>query len=228
MNPRFLILLTTLAFLGFSGSTAAHPCQPGETPEVHKHCRGEVPDPDPEPVVPAEYTAELTTGDFVFGELTGLTSNRKGTGLPGNGMLEMDPAKSGGQDQWDTIFDACLSLVTDGQITGFQVSEGNWTINYTKSREGGGNIHITMRNLVIQPSTSVEYDPDRIDFDFDLHGAVAEGYPFLPDKEDFPSVFILDEYMLWAGVGGQGGFTCNSDGRQSLNPYSTLEITRTK
>jgi hypothetical protein len=222
MNPRYLILLTTLVFLGFSGSAAAHPCQgPGDT---HKHCPTDTPGTD----IPAEYTAELTVGGFEFGKLKGLTANRKGMALPGNEPLEMEPAKPGGQDQWDTIFDACLSLVTDGQITGFQVLEGNWTINYTKSREGGGNIQITMRNLVIQPSTSDEYDPDRVDFDFDLHGAVAEGYPFLPDDEEYPTFFELDEYMLWAGVGGQGGFACNSDGRQRLIPSSTLVITRTK
>jgi hypothetical protein len=90
MNPRYLILLTTLVFLGFSGSAAAHPCQgPGDT---HKHCPTDTPGTD----IPAEYTAELTVGGFEFGKLKGLTANRKGMGLPGNEPLEMEPAKPGG------------------------------------------------------------------------------------------------------------------------------------
>jgi len=39
LNTRFLTVLTTLAFLGFTVSAVADPCQPGETPEDHKHCR---------------------------------------------------------------------------------------------------------------------------------------------------------------------------------------------
>jgi hypothetical protein len=49
MKARYLILLTTLAFLGFSVSAVAHPCQDGDDPLDHKHCR-DAPTSPPEPL----------------------------------------------------------------------------------------------------------------------------------------------------------------------------------
>ena len=172
----------------------------------------------------AMYTAELTAGDFVFGKLEHLTANNKGTGLPGNADLVMvpDPGNSGG---WDYIFkndiNDCSSLVEGGVVTGFGVLEGNWSISYNRSK-GLNKIHITMRDLVILPDTSGNYS--QVQFDLDLHGKFAKNLPFLPESGS--REFQLTQYKLWAGASGQGGFTCNSDGRPPLIPASTLVITR--
>jgi len=222
MKIRYLTLLTTLAFLCFSGSAIAHPCErePG-----HMHCDTD-PGGGPEP----EYTAELTRGDFVFGGNSGilenLTVDRKGTSLPGNQLLEMDPMVDASLDEWDKIFQDCSLLVTGEQITGFDVQASNWSINYTKSRRSSGNVYIAMRNLRIYPPPSDDYT--NVDFDFDLHGVVALGESFLPTESGGSIVHELTEYKLWAGAGGQGGFTCNSDGRPALENISYLKITRTK
>ncbi len=45
MNTRYLAILATLAFLGFSVPAAAHDCD-GHKDKTHKHCPG---DPTPEP-----------------------------------------------------------------------------------------------------------------------------------------------------------------------------------
>lgn len=219
MNFRILTILTALAFLGFSVTALAHPCDrdPG-----HRHCNTE-----PEP----EYTAELTTGDFVFGTSTGtldgLTPNRKGTGLPGNQLLEMDPDPDGASG-WATIFGDCSALVSGGVVTGFDVQDDNWSIHYTKSKRDLNKIHITMRNLIIYPGTSQDYS--QVQFDLDLHGEIETQVPFLPDKGDPPSEFQLIKYKLWAGGHGPNGqFTCNSvgggwDDWPLLDLESTLEI----
>jgi hypothetical protein len=80
-----------------------------------------------------------------------------------------------------------------------------------------------MRNLeAIDPYSSETVNAD---FDFDLHGDVSniEQNPFPPDDV---SVFHLTHCKPWAGVGGRGGFVCNSDGRPGLDPDITLTITR--
>lgn len=227
MNTRILILFTTMAFLGFSGSATAHRCQGPE--DTHKHCGD---GPGPETDVPAEYSVKLALGDFVFvddksvvTELNKLTTNRKGTSLPGNQMLKMDPMVSDSQGVWDAIFYDC-TLVIGGYIDGFDVQANKWSVNYTKERGTAGNVYLEMRDLQIYPLPTVEYS--NVDFDFDLHGAVAPGETFLPEEIDNSIVHVLTEYKLWAGMGGQGGFTCNSDGRPALENNSYLQITRTK
>jgi hypothetical protein len=222
MKIRYLTLLTTLVFLGFTVSAfAGKPVCPGDP-----RCK---PDDGGGDETTAEYTAELISGGFVFatatGKLLGLTANRKGRSLPGGFRLEMVPETA---FAWDYIFlKDCSALLPSG-VAGFGVLAGNWWINYTRSKGGPDKIHITMRDLDIYPKTSQNYNG--VDFDFDLHGEIATGEPFLPETVNSSVEHQLTRYMLWAGANGQGGFTCNSagggwDGWAELRP-STLKITR--
>jgi hypothetical protein len=227
MSIRLLAVLTTLAFLGLSGSAAAHPCpNPGDG---HKHCLTEPPETDG----PAQYTAVLTSDAFEFApsKLEGLTANSRGTALSGDfaiGMAQVEPVAIYLVDQVAPVESSyifnyhCKNLVDPGPA-GFSVMAGNWSINYIEQKKGPGHVYIEMRNLEV-------FDPDsgetvNANFDFDLHGDVSniEQNPFPPDDV---SVFHLTHYKLWAGVGGRGGFVCNSDGRPGLDPEITLTITR--
>ena len=206
MNVRNLTLLVTLIFFGFNISAfAGKPNKPGGGGNT------------------AKYTAELTAGDFVFasGTISGLTAEKKGTSLTGDFKLEMIPESA---FAWNYIFlPDCSALLPDG-ISGFGVPAGQWWVNYTRSKRSPGNIHITMRDLVVYPGTSSSYSG--VDFDLDLHGEVVSGIPFLPANLGQTSTHKLTVYKLWAGANGPGGFTCNSDGQPSLDTPSTLVIKR--
>jgi len=225
-----LAALTTLAFLGLSGSAAAHPCT---TPnDGHKHCLTAPPETDG----PAQYTAVLSSDDLAFEFdpfiLRDLTANSRGTTLSGDfgiGMAQVKPVAIYLADQEEPVEDKyifnyhCPDLVEFGAVL-FNVVAGNWSINYIEQKKGPGHVYIVMRNLEVFDPVSGE--PVHADFDFDLHGDLIGDMPFLPDQGDPASEFFLTEYKLWAGVGGRGGFVCNSDGRPGLNPDITLTITR--
>ena len=193
--------------------------------------KGKPPKDNPPGETKAEYTAELTAGDFVFaaGKLTGLTANSKGTSLSGNFRLEMAPEIA---FTWDYIFlSDCADLLTDSGVTGFGVLTEDWDISYTRSRRGPDKIHITMNNLIIYPGTSPNYS--QVDFDLHLHGVIADNMDFLPESVGSSVSHQLTKYKLWAGAAGQGGFTCNSagggwDGWAELQQpnTNTLKITR--
>ena len=84
-----------------------------------------------------------------------------------------------------------------------------------------GHVYIVMRNL--ENITNLEPGYSKADFDFDLHGDVAEGDLFPPETS---TEITLTEYKLWAGIGGREKILCNSDGRPDLLPEIKLVITR--
>jgi len=227
MSIRLLAVLATLAFLGLSGSAAAHPCpNPGDG---HKHCLTEPPETD----VQAQYTAVLSSDAFAFApdELEGLTANSRGTALSGDFAIEaaqVEPVTIYLGDQEEPVESSyifnyhCSTLVGWGPA-GFSVVAGNWSINYIEQKKGPGHVYIEMRNLEVIDLVSGE--TVNADFDFDFHGDVIGDTPFLPE-EGSASTFYLTQYKLWAGVGGRNGFVCNSDGRPGLDPDITLTITR--
>jgi hypothetical protein len=235
MNHRYLTLLTTLAFLGFSSSALIAKQKCDEWPNC--------PNPNPEPEPGVVYTAELTDGDFVFASgttdpliLEGLTANRKGTALSGPDTDELWMDISGSNKAaWDYIFNPdpdpsrdCLQLVTEGSITSFNVAPGNWGISHIGAKGAPGHVYIVMRNLeiIIGPLLD-EYS--NAQFDFDLHGDVVLKKDgtfdlFPPEACGNPSTFNLNEYVLWGGIGGQYKIVCSSGGRLPLTPPTTLEI----
>jgi hypothetical protein len=230
MKARYLILLTTLALLGLPGSAGAHPCP--NPSDGHKHCDDEGPTPGT-----IMYTAELTTGSFVFAPviLTGLTANSRGTALSGDYDITM--SQEGPVHIYDEsacpdgpvpcpseavyIFNYhCPELVSSGLVT-FGVIAGNWGISHIGAKGTPGHVYIVMRNL--ENITNLDPAYSNADFDFDLHGDVAEGDLFPPVVS---TEITLTEYKLWAGVGGRDKILCNSDGRPDLLSDIKLKITR--
>jgi len=223
MKAQYLILITTLAILGFSSSVLiAKPEKCDDWPNCPN------PDPDPDPGV--VYTAVLTAGDFVFvfGELENLTANSRGTALSGPDTEPLYMMTRGSDETaWDYIFNPdpsrdCLQLVTDGHITSFGVAAGNWGISHIGAKGTPGHVYIVMRNLEIITAPLLD-QYSNADFDFDLHGDVDEDVLF-PPAAGTDSFFTLDEYVLWGGVGGRYKIICNSDGRLPLTPPTTLKI----
>ena len=205
MKIRYLTLLTTLVFLGFTVSAIA---------------KGGPPKPE------VVYTAVMT-GDFNFLEMD-LTVRKKGKSLSGNDTLKMNT-------ETDAIFkDKCSSLlgeigeVGSGEVgvVGFDVP--NWSISHTKSKGRLDQIHLTMNNLTIYPAPSTNYS--QVDFDLHLHGEIAGDDDFLPESGNV--AHTLTRYMLWAGGHGEEGwFVCNSTGNgmdtwEELPQEITLTITR--
>lgn len=230
MNPRYLILLITLAFLGFSSSALiAKPDKCDDWPNC--------PNPDPNPDVTATYTVQLIVGGFVFvtDELAGLTANSRGSTLSGDFDIRMSqeskveiydesacpgvsvPCPAGGV----FIFNYhCPELVNSGPVA-FDIMAGNWSINHIGAKGTPGHVYIAMRNLENISLLNPRYK--NADFDFDLHGDLYEGDLF-PPKES--TVIALTEYKLWAGVGGREKIVCNSDGQPLLLSDIKLKITR--
>lgn len=193
--------------------------------------KGKPPKDDPPTGTTAEYSAELTAGDFVFagnGSLEKLTANNKGTSITGDFALVMSPESA---NAWDYLFENCSELLAESGVIGFSVPAGNWWINYTRSRKSPDKIHITMRDLEIYPGTSPDYSGVR--FDLDLHGEIESDKSFLPKSINSIVSHDLTKFKLWAGASGQNGLTCNSagggwDGWADLAAPSTLVIKRTQ
>jgi hypothetical protein len=233
MNPRYLILFTTLALLSFSSSVLiAKPDKCGTWPNC--------PNPDPDPDVTATYSAELIGGAFVFasesGALTPLTANGKGTDL--SGEFEITVSQVNPVEIYDEsaclegavpcpsgavfVFNYhCPELVDDGVVT-FDVAAGNWSIVYTGAKGTPGHVYLAMRNL--ENISTLKFGFSRADFDFDLHGDVAAGDLFPPPPNGSTTIQFT-EYKLWAGVGGKDKILCNSDGRPDLISDIWLKIT---
>jgi len=192
---------------------------------------GKPPKDDPPVETTATYTAKLISEDFksVPVTLENLTANSRGTTLSGDFdilMSQEHPVQIvvDGPVITDPVYIFnyhCPDLVSP-EPAEFEVVAGNWSINYTRQKEGPGHVYMIMRNLQVSspPLLNNYRNPD---FDFDLHGDVKEGVLF-PPEEGTLSVFYLTHYKLWAGVGGKGGFVCNSDGRPELLSNVRLEI----
>lgn len=207
LDTRFLTVLITLAFLGFSVTaiTKGKPVKPGGGGAV--------------------YTADLTEDfEFVSGDLT---TARKGKSLPGNGTLGV--LYNGNSPLGDIFRKDCSTLLTEDGIEAFEVMDNNWGISRTRSKGGPDQIHITMNNLMIDPLV-VSEDYSQVDFDLHFHGEISEVEDFLPESGNV--AHYLTKYKLWAGGHGeQGWFVCNSDGGgmeswESLPQNLTLRITR--
>jgi hypothetical protein len=115
MKIRYLILITTMAFSGFSVSAVAHPCdrEPG-----HKHCDQGPGGGDGDSIV---YTAKLT-GAFAFNTLendeniVAVTPNKRGSSLHGETLDISIPGYNSEEDSTDCeriadqdTYDACMT-----------------------------------------------------------------------------------------------------------------------
>ena len=201
LNTRFLTVLFTLAFLGFSVTAIA---------------KGKPPNPE------VVYTAVMA-GDFNFPTMD-LTARKKGKSLSGNDTLEMIT-------KTDAIFDECSRLLGEigsGEVgvVGFDVP--NWSISHTKSKGRLDQIHLTMNNLTIYPAPSTNYS--QVDFDLHLHGEIGELDDFLPESGSVDHK-LTNYMLWAGGKGDGVWFVCNSTGNgidtwEELPADLTLTITR--
>jgi hypothetical protein len=198
MNTRFLTLLLSLAFFGFSSSVMAHACFKDDRPG-HRHCID-----GPGPVVTPEYTAALTVGGFRFNPV-GITPNNRDSGY--NTVLQLNMGRPvttsvpSGQTaweplvdelMWDTVFLNCYEVLANTTITGVSVgSEWGITQGGRKKSDTATNIRITLRDVVAAPFPYVD-----IDFLFYTAGSYPRS-AFFPDRGT-KMTYNLERGHIWA------------------------------
>lgn len=191
MKTRYLMILTALAFLGFSVSAAAHPCDRHDD-KSHKHCDNEPGGGDGSIV----YTAKLS-GAFVFNE--NVTPNKRKSSLHSNQDLDLE--RSGYptacsdisiEDEetykacqtWNHVFNTCLLLLVGGEdsVDLIRVGDDDWSI------QKPGGVYVQFGDMPV-PGAKVSvnlYGNKELNVD-----------PFLPTLEESPSLFILDGFATW-------------------------------
>ncbi len=198
MNTRYLAVLATLAFLGFSVPAAADPCEgPMDT---HKHCKDRGGSGGGEADV--TYRADLT-GAFVFtGE--GMTANSKGTVLRSAASVTL--IRPGGADQaiWNNVFEQCRffgpTVVDVPSFTALSDGKG-WTI------EKGGGIGVSFRKIPFVVADGP------VEVNLLLIGTTAYENDFLPVIPGTTITHTLSHFIIWGQTvkGGTPGSKCHSD-----------------
>jgi len=190
MKTRYLMILTALAFLGFSANAVAHPCD-RHVDKSHKHCDNEPGGGDGSIV----YTAKLS-GAFVFDE--DVTPNKRESSLHSNQDLDlerpgslavcslksMDLETFDACQTWNHVFNTCLMLLggLEDSVEVIRVGDDDWSIQ----RPGG--VYVKFGDMPV-PGAKVSVN---------LYGnKELNNDPFLPTLEGSPSLFILDEFATW-------------------------------
>ena len=132
MKTRYLVILATLAFLGFSVPAAADRCAgDGDT---HRHCK-----PVDPPAPSATYTAELTGSVFHFDTVDVTTDQKQAELFPPDKALKFSRPDEGtaAATTWDAVFAACENFFGSNPVIGptsipppseFTAPAGNWEI----------------------------------------------------------------------------------------------------
>jgi hypothetical protein len=236
MRNRYMVLLTTLAFLGLAISSPAFAgklknCDP---PNPHPSCGD-----DPVETI-VEYTAELTAGAFVFNTTEGarvvdVTTDPKANVLRSGDDLNMvRPSSSSGLEYtWNSVFNPCAVLLTEDSVDGFFVGEDDWSIQ----KAGGVRVifyDIMLSDVLGDAEVTVQLIGN--EFDFIDPFVPVPGLIVAPATTSTASVeYTLYEAAIWGsslkGIHpkkscqppGGGGFQ-----RFLLSPASTLLITATR
>jgi len=209
MKARFIILLTTLAFLGLSISVPAFAGKDKGcgTTNPHPSCGdgggGGGGDDHGDP--PAQYCAELTSGGFDFGTET-VTRNNRGNEYNSPVGLEMDRSDSYSPEAWDAVFATCEVLKSRGLITELTVSD-KWAISNSGAQSIGepfSPVLVSLKNAY----NSVHY-PD-IEVDLHLRGELPlEGFPLGPGGPNDPPPYVVIELpQFWFYVHAAGTESC--------------------
>ena len=213
MNLAKMIAASTIAAaaVGLSLSFGIAPAKAhcaGKHTGDHPHCSGGG---------SMQFTAELTTGAFVFGPVV-VTANQKEVVLRSEVDLEFFFDDSPQQATWDQVFNTCGELLAPDSVDDFFVGEDSWTI------QKSGGVRVELRDIVLQGAeVNVQLIGDEFDF---------LGDPFLPEPGD-TSVFFLNQYAIngRSEKGGPGGSQgCQPQGSGSFDIFelitsSTLTIT---
>ena len=218
MKNRYLILLTTLTFFGYSVAAPAHDCSRHQD-QNHKHCGGGG---------AISYTAKLIAGAFTFDVEADPYS--KENGLRNGGDLDMIHPDDGGvlEATWNQVFNTCTELLAWDSVESIFVANDSWTI------ERAGGVRVILRDIVLPLKDTDETQEVEVrvqlignEFDFD------DSNPFLPE----PGSAIEYELTQFAisgstvkGVHPRSG--CQPSGGGGFDifdliPHSTLVITAT-
>jgi hypothetical protein len=206
MNPRYIVLVTTLALLGFSVSLPAAP--PDKPCSPWPECK----DDDPEPPPDSLYTVILSGGPFQF-VYDDVFVNSKGnlkssTGLP----LFLLPDDNGA---WDEVFENCAG---DFASAPEQISVGpnDWGVG----KNSDANIHIDIEDIILEEGG--------VRKEIQIHLRGVPGNQFLPvcdPGEPEEQEFTLDYYTIWgkawSGPGRKWNTCYHSDGQGVVIPEGT-------
>jgi hypothetical protein len=236
MRNRYMVLLTTLAFLGLAISppTFAGKLKNCDPPTPHPSCG----DGPVETIV--KYTAELTAGAFVFNTTGGahvvdVTTDPKANVLRSGDDLYMvrQSSSSGLEYTWNSVFNPCAVLLTEDSVDDFFVGEDYWSIQ----KAGGVRVifyDIMLIDLLGDAEVTVQLIGNEFDFIepfVPVPGPIADGDATSTDSV----VYDLAEAAIWGsslkGIHpkkscqppGGGGFQ-----RFPLRAASTLLITATR
>jgi hypothetical protein len=212
MIVRYLILITTLAFLGFSISGfAAKPVCPGDP-----RCKPD--DGDGGSVV---YTVALTAGVFRFNaEEASLNSKGHLNSVSGLSLIMNRPQDTTEQALWDAVINTCAGplvgyppLTIEQMVVNFDA----WAVG----KNSDNNIWIDLPSIRL-PNHPAEAEKK---IQIQLRGVPGTGY--LP-SEGQAEIFDLDFYVIWVKpIKGGGWDTCfESNDGGDVFPHATLEITR--
>jgi hypothetical protein len=222
MKNRYLILLTTLTFLGFSAAAPAHDCSRHQD-QNHKHCDsggsgggGAI-----------TYTAELTEGAFDFDVIVAPNSRENGLlssedlymvrpGEPDNGVC----LASDTRDEcltWNDVFNTCAVLLAQNSVTDIFVLNDDWSI------EKAGGVRVIFRDIRLQ---GAEVTVQLIGNEFEF------SEPFIPVPDDAPGstatrTFDLDQAAIYGkSVKGGGGPRqgCQPSGGGGFDIFPLLHV----
>ncbi len=200
MNTRYLAVLATLAFLGFSVPAAADPC--AGPLDTHKHCKDRGGSGGGEADV--TYTADLT-GAFVFNN-EGMTANPKGTVL--RGQADVTLVRDDGSDPalWNFVFAQCSFFLPPVVVVpSFTAPSGGGEKGWTIDKAGG--ISVVFRKIALG---SVRDGP--VEVKLYLIGTAAYEDDFLPVPPDTTITHELSRFAIWGQTvkGGTPGGKCHS------------------
>ncbi len=214
MKTRYLAILATLTFLGFSVPAAAHDCSRHNDPN-HKHCVG---GGNGDPVT---YTAELQ-GAFVFGPLS-VTLEGQDERLISSDPVDIPGPATAFLTTWNEVFGFCGLLDPVPEFTAPAGKKG-WRI----ARPGG--VYVLFRKVGPLPSNIGALEVSlQLNGDCSYSsGGTAACDPFPPAAGD-TSRIPLTHFNIHAS--GEKGITHQIEGchdiSANLSQNSTLVITAT-
>lgn len=215
MKIRYLAVVATLVFSGFSNPAAAHPCSRDPSPS-HKHCDNGDPGGSQ-----ATYTVELMGRVFHFGPpAVDVAPDAKAEALMPDPAVPLTFSRPGGNDlpcagpteaaclTWDAVFAACENFFGPNPITGptpivvseFTVPAGNWRIN----KFGGVSFQMSSIPFDIN-GNSPPIGPQYVQVSLDLRGDTLfdnPGDPWLPDAGFSIEYNIVDFGIIGKTVKG--------------------------
>lgn len=216
MKTRYLTLVTTLAFFGFSISAfAAKPQCPGDP-----RCKDDSGDT-------ITYTAELTAGAFDFDVAVAPVSKENGL-MSSEGLYMVRPGEpdngvclaSDTRDEcltWNDVFNTCAVLLAQNSVTDIFVLNDDWSI------EKAGGVRVIFRDIRLQ---GAEVTVQLIGNEFEF------SEPFIPVPDDAPGstatrTFDLDQAAIYGkSVKGGGGPRqgCQPSGGGGFDIFPLLHV----